>query len=236
MNKPAYYKYWGKAAEDGSYHLLPYHCLDVAAVGQAILENNSAYSHHLQQLTGLSKTKLIQWFTFLTALHDLGKFADSFQNLKPALLTNLKRRNSSRQYGDLRHDSLGLILWKNSIRKHFQTRGLISAISGSRRRQAIDQPIDFWMGAMLGHHGQPAQSRSNRLLNDDFNEAADFPAACEFVDDLSPILLHRGSTFPDCDLKVIQLASWWLSGLAVLSDWLGSNIQFFSYSEPFIYI
>ncbi|MES9940168.1 MAG: HD domain-containing protein [Candidatus Thiodiazotropha sp. 6PLUC2] len=27
-----YFKYWGKASrEDDSYHLLPYHCLDVAA-------------------------------------------------------------------------------------------------------------------------------------------------------------------------------------------------------------
>jgi len=38
-DKPLYYKYWGKARkkEDGSgfdYHLLPYHCLDVAAVGK----------------------------------------------------------------------------------------------------------------------------------------------------------------------------------------------------------
>jgi len=34
----AYYKYWGKAKkrEDGGWdcHLLPYHCLDVAAVGK----------------------------------------------------------------------------------------------------------------------------------------------------------------------------------------------------------
>jgi CRISPR-associated endonuclease/helicase Cas3 len=30
---PSYYKYWGKADKDtGKYHLLPYHCLDVAAV------------------------------------------------------------------------------------------------------------------------------------------------------------------------------------------------------------
>ncbi len=28
------YRYWGKAEKDGEgYHLLPYHCLDVAAVG-----------------------------------------------------------------------------------------------------------------------------------------------------------------------------------------------------------
>jgi hypothetical protein len=35
---PLYFKYWGKSRkrEDGTgydYHLLPYHCLDVAAVG-----------------------------------------------------------------------------------------------------------------------------------------------------------------------------------------------------------
>jgi CRISPR-associated endonuclease/helicase Cas3 len=36
-----YYKYWGKAekAKEGKsvrYHLLPYHCLDVAAVGWSV--------------------------------------------------------------------------------------------------------------------------------------------------------------------------------------------------------
>jgi len=29
----SYYHYWGKAEKEGvRYHLLPYHCLDVAAV------------------------------------------------------------------------------------------------------------------------------------------------------------------------------------------------------------
>lgn len=38
MTDKRYYKYWGKAGkEDGSYHLLPYHCLDVAAVGYVLL-------------------------------------------------------------------------------------------------------------------------------------------------------------------------------------------------------
>jgi CRISPR-associated endonuclease/helicase Cas3 len=33
--KEAFYRYWGKAREDDDgvkFHLLPYHCLDVAAV------------------------------------------------------------------------------------------------------------------------------------------------------------------------------------------------------------
>jgi hypothetical protein len=40
-DKPLYYKYWGKARkkEDGAYewHLLPYHCLDLAAVGSGTI-------------------------------------------------------------------------------------------------------------------------------------------------------------------------------------------------------
>jgi CRISPR-associated endonuclease/helicase Cas3 len=33
----SYYRYWGKAEKDGlGCHLLPYHCLDVAAGNQVI--------------------------------------------------------------------------------------------------------------------------------------------------------------------------------------------------------
>jgi hypothetical protein len=45
-----YYKYWGKAKkpesgkdEDPSYHLLVYHCLDVAAVGKVWLKKNRRF-------------------------------------------------------------------------------------------------------------------------------------------------------------------------------------------------
>jgi len=42
MNK-SYFKYWGKAQQDktvegSDYHLLPYHSLDVAAVGFCLLD------------------------------------------------------------------------------------------------------------------------------------------------------------------------------------------------------
>lgn len=34
---PSYYSYWGKAEnETGEFHLLPYHCLDVAAAGWSV--------------------------------------------------------------------------------------------------------------------------------------------------------------------------------------------------------
>ena len=233
MDIESYFKYWGKASkEDNSYHLLPYHCLDVAAVGNTLLQHNPVLRTHFQRLTGLNRDQLIAWFTFLLALHDLGKFADSFQNLKPDLIKHLQGRNSERDYG-LRHDTLGWILWKSHLRQHFQKDGLIPQPAGSRRRASIEGPVDYWMAAMVGHHGQPPKPGNSRLIRDDFEESADFAAASAFVDDLVPLLLAENASFPACDHEVIQLASWWLSGLAVLCDWLGSNTFYFSYqSQP----
>ena len=57
--KPLYYRYWGKTAEGGGYHLLPYHCLDVAAVGEVFLRPNGYVSRRLAQLLGLDEATLI---------------------------------------------------------------------------------------------------------------------------------------------------------------------------------
>ncbi len=230
-----YFKYWGKAQQSQdhpgpSYHLLPYHCLDVAAVGHVLLEQNQPYCENLTRLTGLGSRNFIPWYTFLLTLHDIGKFADSFQNLAPGVLQVLQGRTSERQYG-LRHDSLGLILWEKHLRQQFQEQGLIPQTEGSHRRRAAVQPIDIWISAMVGHHGQPPRSSSDRILADDFDVTADFAAASEFLNDLIPLLLPERTSFPIDDMATIQLASWWLAGLAVLCDWLGSNTRFFPYQD-----
>ena len=232
----SYFKYWGKAQRvDGqsvpNYHLLPYHSLDVAAVGYVLLEQNQSYCETLTRLTGLSARHFISWYTFLLALHDIGKFADSFQNLIPEVLSALQGRTSFRQYG-FRHDSLGLRLWTKYLREQCQKQGLISQVAGSRRRQAAEQPIDIWINAMVGHHGQPPKPFSGRTWSDDF-EDNDCVASSEFLNDLVPILLPGSSEFPldKGDVDKIKLASWWLAGLAVVCDWLGSNTDFFPYQD-----
>ncbi len=233
-SQKTYYRYWGKAqptsADGPQHHLLAYHSLDVAAVGSMLLKQNPSYLNSFLRLTGLDTQQFISWFTFLLALHDIGKFADSFQNLNPQVLQKLQQRISKREYG-LRHDSLGLVLWKNHLKQQFQELGLIPQTPGSRRRRAVEHPIDFWMGAMVGHHGQPPQPTTNRLPRDDFIEPDDFAAASEFLGELIPILLSSDATFPECEIDDIQLASWWLSGLAVLCDWLGSNTNYFPYQS-----
>lgn len=81
-----YFNYWGKTLRQpnhlsADYHLLPYHCLDVAAVGQAIFNTNSALRHDLARFLELTEDQLASIFAFMLALHDLGKFSSSFQKL-----------------------------------------------------------------------------------------------------------------------------------------------------------
>jgi CRISPR-associated endonuclease/helicase Cas3 len=48
--KKIYLKYWGKAGflfDKYSCHLLPYHCLDVAAVGRFLLDPEKPLCRHL---------------------------------------------------------------------------------------------------------------------------------------------------------------------------------------------
>ncbi len=148
--KPTYFKYWGKSGANlqstKDYHLLVYHSLDVAAVGLQLLNQHPPYLDHFQRMSGIGKTALQNWLPFLLALHDIGKFADSFQNLNPTVRVQLNSPVSDRIYG-LRHDSLGWMLWKQHLRQKFAEEGWISLPTGSKRRVSIAQPVEFWVAA-----------------------------------------------------------------------------------------
>jgi CRISPR-associated endonuclease/helicase Cas3 len=192
-----------------------------------LLNSHPVYLKHVMQLTGLNRQQVIAWFTFLLALHDIGKFADSFQNLNTSVSKILARPVSGRNYSE-RHDSLGWLIWNKHLRQRFAELGLIET-SGSKRRQSIEQPVDIWMAAMVGHHGQPPKPVLQHSPESYLDTTTDFAASTEFAMALIPLFLGQEVTFPECEIRKIQLASWWLSGLAVLSDWLGSNTRYFPY-------
>ena len=77
---PCYYKYWGKATQsDSSYHLLAYHCLDVAAVAKVWWQSSASIRRQFCEQTGLPENQTEAWLLFFIALHDLGKFDIRFQ-------------------------------------------------------------------------------------------------------------------------------------------------------------
>ena len=121
MTSALYYQYWGKASkEDSSYHLLPYHCLDVAAVGYLLLSPDKPLGKKLADQLQVKPEWLRELFVFSLALHDLGKFSRSFQSLRQNLSPNLVKENKRMPYSE-RHDSLGFCLWRDSLQLTFRT-------------------------------------------------------------------------------------------------------------------
>ena len=231
-----YFYYWGKASkeeEEGAlYHLLPYHCLDVAAVGQVLLQHHTGLRKSLATLSGLTETDLVCWLPFLLALHDIGKFSASFQNLRPDLLDTMQQRQWPRSDSP-RHDSLGYLFWRKCLINHFRQIKLLPPAqrTGGLRAANTLTGLEYWIQAVTGHHGAPPQRDAVPGKPGDYFEEQDTEAANVFTTDIAHLLLPPATEFPQPDIEAGQTSSWWLAGFTVLCDWLGSNRDYFPFVD-----
>ena len=220
------FRYWGKAdpayPREQKWHPLAYHCLDVAACGQELLRQQPAWLENLSRLAGIDVRILEPWLVFLLALHDLGKFSNSFQSLP----RNPFGRTAQVAY-DVRHDSLGYALVMECLPKWLGVPQLEQRGGGLLR---------LWAAAVTGHHGRPPKNQNLAAL-----VMRQFPAdpvlndAEKFVLTVRHLLLPEGWEFPshmEGQLDRYKRTSWLVAGLAVLADWLGSNTLWFKYREP----
>ncbi|MBP1148348.1 CRISPR-associated helicase/endonuclease Cas3 [Methylocaldum sp. RMAD-M] len=228
-----FWRYWGKARKEGEggtpYHLLPYHSLDVAAVGVTFLRRTHRLRSFLANFLGLDETILVALFGFFLALHDLGKFSERFQGQRPDILKRLQSKTSSNNY-TVRHDSLGFAYWQQCLWPQLQPLSAFATFS--------NHTLEYWASAVMGHHGKPpilAKSVGQGFILTDHFFAEDRLAAAEFAEDVRHLFLteHLEKALSTLDPKTFAKASralsWWLAGLAVLADWLGSNQDFFPY-------
>jgi CRISPR-associated endonuclease/helicase Cas3 len=222
-------RYWGKAKPETNsgpqWHPLIYHSMDVAACGRKFLEADTERRQTLAQLSGLEEESLLAWLSFLLAIHDVGKFSDGFQNLRPDLFQGLQGRATRASY-DERHDTLGWLLAHENLPRAF----------------AHDDADDLWdlltpwVSAVTGHHGRPpnnpSQNQKALLLKRQFPTPVRQDAS-HFVQEVARLLLPDGLPFSTCDYDTLRplfiRASWLVAGLAVVADWLGSNQQWFPY-------
>lgn len=225
-----YWRYWGKAGastEDKAlvaWHPLAYHALDVAACGQVLLRHWPHWLRKIAHSAGIEPTALSRWLVFLLAIHDSGKFADGFQALRPDLQTTLQARTPQVAY-DLRHDTLGYAV-------------LMEALPVRLGRDPEDDwELDLlqpWIAAVTGHHGRPPLNKPTKAIL-----ARHFlpPVRADldrFVQDVGA-LLSPDWCLPQPAPGVAEYqwqASWLVAGLAVVSDWLGSNRAWFDYRAP----
>ena len=229
--------YWGKArpgaASLGSapWHLLVHHCLDVAAVGIEALRRMPALQGLFTSHIGLPAHQLQAWVAFWLALHDLGKFAESFQSQCPEVFVALRGKppNPAKAY-TLRHDSLGMLFWKEVLHDIVIDQAWFGAAS-----EGLAVGMDCWARACTGHHGQPPTEGDTWTQH--FDKHDDRAAALAFVgaardhfidaDLAKAIAAQDPSRFRAASAEL----SWWLAGLAVLADWLGSNTHYFAYQD-----
>jgi CRISPR-associated endonuclease/helicase Cas3 len=242
---PSYFKYWGKAKKSteqagAGYHLLPYHCLDVAAVGQYLLSENRPLTKDLAMFLELTPKQVQSLLVFFLVLHDLGKFTSAFQQLfsfftDERLLQVIDCKQYDGKY--FRHDRMGLYFWQQLESLVFNKLFSIQELN-KRNRQHLEirKSLMVIMDCMLGHHGLPIDTKDPGAITA-YTEPTNMATVEEFfhdvVDCLQPDLPVEKFSSKEWRKKLEQV-SWQIAGLAVLADWVGSDSHFFTYQTEHI--
>jgi CRISPR-associated endonuclease/helicase Cas3 len=230
-----YWRYWGKARKEGEtgepYHLLPYHCLDVAAVGAAWWQSCPSLRHTFATAfrdKAMEEDVLRAWILFFVALHDVGKFDIRFQLKAPDALRetwpDLDWDEVTDEVRDIRrydHGAAGYG-WANREGENWFGESQFSAWLP-------------WLAAITGHHGDLPQGSCREPTEGDYAGNGvvehDRQARAEFVADLAelflaPVGLTTAFTPPDCDAAAQAL----LAGFCSVCDWIGSNTDAMPYA------
>ncbi|MDX1653597.1 MAG: CRISPR-associated helicase Cas3' [Candidatus Competibacteraceae bacterium] len=220
------FQYWGKTRP--AYHPLPYHCLDVAATGRIYLERHHRLRRFLSGQLGLDEQAFLDWFTFFLALHDLGKFAETFQGQRPELLQALQGRKVERA-SPIRHDSLGYAAWRECVVPWLEQQS-----DGDELEEGVLDGLDAWARAVTGHHGSPPREQTTESSWRRAFAPEDQEAVKGFLMAMQQLLVKsRALQVADEDIfeDASHRLSWWLAGVAVLADWLGSNTRYFDFVD-----
>ena len=200
--------YWGKAqpAHDTglNWHPLVYHSLDVAATMKALLEARPKWLDDLAVAVGLSKDETRNRLILISAFHDIGKFAENFQQKIPELAKQFGHESMGSNAG---HGSVGLSIWEQ----------IKAPLELSR--------LDSWLHASLSHHGTPVDGIGN-LAN-----ALSSKSQTMILDFMKATLALLGTPSEVRSTKK-KYEIWRVAGLVILADWIGSNQNWFSYHEP----
>lgn len=238
------HRYWGKlddkkrGLDQPYYHLLVYHSLDVAAVMHQFLHLKHTLTADMADFLAIDKKTFIRLCTLTAALHDLGKFAAAFQCLNPYPTEGLQSIKAMYPYdaSNAHHDRLGGYFWMY-LEEQVLTR-LPDWVESSNREKSKAKR-NFWilMECALGHHGKPINRQQLELLGPKYTVPHDLQAASEFLlevmslPDLHPNDLTVATLINGSFAQHAKQLSWTFAGAMVLSDWLGSNRDYFPYES-----
>jgi CRISPR-associated endonuclease/helicase Cas3 len=186
-------------------HSVPHHSLDVAASATVLLET-------VRLPVAVPKTALVA----LIACHDIGKFTRPFQAKARELWPSAMLGEFPGELPGY-HDDHGYAMLCGKLGRRLDR--LFDGWPPSARRDLFR--------AVTGHHGRPPQSPTEReppraVACDVCRDAAgNFIAAALAA--INPLPL------PQLSQAERQRLAWFVAGLAVAADWLGSNRRWFSF-------
>jgi CRISPR-associated endonuclease/helicase Cas3 len=232
--RPEILQFWAKtdrsenrARQEHEFHPLAYHLLDVAACADAILDANPSRLRFLADLCEIETEKLRRTLVCLVALHDVGKCARGFQGKVAGLWPSaLGPKPEPGKFIPVRHDAAGLWLFMNEPRLRALGERLISGLLPSEREKIIQ--------SVVGHHGEPLELDFRGDVAAIANSEVQIGhvarlAATELGETIYALFDSPGISPPE---KAVPTLSFALAGLAVLSDWLGSNCYWFEFATP----
>jgi CRISPR-associated endonuclease/helicase Cas3 len=217
-----YLCFWGKAQPlpgggAPAWHPAAYHCLDVAAACERLLDLDPAFARAFAEAALTDEVAARNFIIRLAALHDIGKFSIGFQAKVPSLYPQLLGAIAERPpLGD--HTAIGHRMLAGALRSE------LTALAPSLDDFAW-RPL---LCAVAGHHGRPIGEA--QILDSDIGTAA-IAAARAFMADAMPALGPKPFSGQLDDVAAKQL-SWRLAGLVNLADWIGSNQREFAYQAP----
>lgn len=177
-----------------------------------------------------------QFVVFSLALHDIGKFARAFQSLARPIGADLVPPEPRMVYeASYRHDALGAQLWSRHLWAEFKQAPAKGWSQDVQPLSRLRNGLALWLAPFFGHHGKPVEASRRPLENwfrpDDLAAASDFVEAVSGL--LQPVWPCSLLADPDWVDRCLAPVTWELAGLAVASDWRGSDSDLFGYiSDP----
>lgn len=208
--------------ESPTWHPLVYHSLDVAACCEAILHVRRGALERVARLLHVDPDALAPVVVALAALHDIGKCAAGFQGKRPDLWPPILGPMPAETV-PTRHDAAGVWLFREVEGLEDIVIKLLPGLSGSTRATIVQ--------AVCAHHGEPCNVRHGdpgNVIADPAKEigAAAQAVAVDLARELVAVVGAEPVRVPD---RHGRLLSWWMSGLMVFADWLGSSHEWFPF-------
>jgi CRISPR-associated endonuclease/helicase Cas3 len=195
------------------------HCIDVAACAFTIIEFNKILRARFAQAMGVDHAAVAPTMAALCSIHDIGKFDTRFQRKVPVIADRLRPHTVGigTQHYDHGTEGFRQIEDDEQASAHLVTRLGPCALTLLR--------------AVCGHHGAfPSRDDPDpsRCLLPRTVKREDERARSQFLDCVVDHFESLGAEFP-CLHAVSGPFVQRLGGLCAISDWLGSNTDYFSY-------